>query len=748
MFNRRLIYVLIIGLAVFSFSPLETAENTGKSVCKPRADYTVQVNLTQVDFIALDGNDQHIRDLTKDDIELYINGDRVKIARFDKFEYEKAISKTVKVAETKTPISKEEEVLPPRYYSFAIYNAPKYDLQKRNILKAIQDFSKAVLRPDDKIAVYHIDDRVIAEVLPYTADKEKAYDTIEKYIESDLFKRSSIVYRNPFDLSELRGAIATETLTEFNTPDLDGGRAKMLPPENKQSDQMLKEALMNEQNTLYLDILEKLSLLGQTMKEIPGRKNVILVTAGLYFWGDTYFVDMTDYNPLTRSDGPRTYKKDIGSSMLALKQSISSFNTYNMSLYVLDVGKRTANSIDTSSVDVNTENTQNAMMAEMARTQSLQQYSGYTGGEFIKSGTDTENLVKTMEKVERLSSLYYLLSFYPGDKYKPGEVLDVKIKTDRDDVKLSYRSQIAMPKQYNQLTSDEKQWYLNNAALSGIEFNELSLCSDYYFFPTSSVSSLILMISELDIDEIIHEKMSSKLNISFIAKTLDGAEVRSTHKIVTVDFSDTLRKKKVDKISYFDFITLPPGDYTIRYFINDVQTGKNAAINRQIKVPLYTPSEANLGSMIVLNSRENIVAISEFAPYPGRDEVKINPDNPLYLSGTLITPEIGIINPSIEKLLVFLNAKGLKDSGNIANYKWSLKKVLNERSSSANDEISKVNLVKEVPHKNGSNGLMFALDIKPLSRGEYLLECSYFDERGQEYKSSRELSVDYKGMIN
>jgi hypothetical protein len=457
---------------------------------------------------------------------------------------------------------------------------------------------------------------------------------------------------------------------------------------------------------------------------------------------------MTDYNPQTRSDGPRTYKKDIGSSMLALKQSISAFNTYNMSLYVLDVGKRRGNNIDTASVDINIENTQNAMMAELARTQSLQQYSGNTGGEFMKAGTDTENLVKTMEKVEKLSSLYYLLSFYPGDKYKPGEVLDVKIETDRDDIKLTYRSQIAMPRNYGQLTDDEKQWYLNNAALSGIDFNELSLCSDYYFFPTSSVSSLVLMISELDINQIINEKMSSKLNISFIAKTLDGTDVRSTHKVVTVDFRDTLRKKKVDKMCYFDFITLPPGDYNIRNFVHDAGTGKNAAITRRIKVPINAPSEANLSSIIVLNSRENIVAISEFAPYPGREEVKINPDNPLYLSGTLITPEIGIINPNIEKLLVFLNAKGLKDSGNIANYKWSMKKVLHERSGSANNEISKVDLVKVVPHKNGSNGLMFALDIKPLSRGEYLLDCVFINDKGQEFKSSRELYVDYKGMIN
>jgi hypothetical protein len=242
--------------------------------------------------------------------------------------------------------------------------------------------------------------------------------------------------------------------------------------------------------------------------------------------------------------------------------------------------------------------------------------------------------------------------------------------------------------------------------------------------------------------------MSSKLNISFIAKTIDGTAVRSTHKIVTVDFSDTLREKKVDKMSYFDFITLPPGEYTIRYFVNDVRTGKNAAINRQIEVPAYQPSEGNLGSIIVLNSRENIVAISEFAPYPGREEVKINPDNPLYLSGTLITPEIGIINPNIEKLLVFLNPQGLKETGNIANYKWSLTKVLHKSSDSANNEIEKANLEKVVPHKNGSNGVMFALDIKPLSRGEYLLDCVFINDKGQEFESSRELYVDYKRMIN
>jgi len=656
-------------------SPAAVKEKTISTYTKekPKSDYTVDVTLNIIDVIAVDTDGKHITDLKPEDFELFEEGKKQKILGINYINHLDKILATDSNENNKN--KKDSEPKGSRHFAFLVANLPKYDVKKDELLSTVVDFIKNELGEKDKVALYNISGSSINEFLPFTDDREKIFKNMGEYIESGMYKKNRFVRPDQVEItSQLRNVIVGE-----------GG---MSVPH----DVLVMQSISSEQGIIYKNVSNILALLAESMRHIRGRKNIILLSEGLY----------------PGSISSMTYKN--------LQEKVSnSFNSFNLSMYTLDVGH--------AEKRAGTEN---------ARTTVLRDLSGETGGTFLRgAGLDDNALSAKLKEVNYQTACYYELSYAPGPDQAPGKLYEIEVRTHKNHAKLKHRKGIFIPKRFDQMKNDEKILYITSTASGSSLYNEMPICTDVRFFPADKDETKTWFSIEVPFPEVFQYQDNAPgchALVAIVVSNMNEKEVSKTHKVLSFSLKKGTKISAEQKLRFSGLTSLPPGDYDIQFFIGNYLTGKMASDIQRINVPDYTGSRFALGSILNASNNTNVLSLNEYSSLPGFEKKKPDKKHPLFLDGNLLVHQLLTVEKSKDIRKMFITLRGLSIEEirkfNSRVIRWSVSEVKNDEETLLFENVN-AELLQIIPQESGSFNLMFNLNFHSLPVGKYILKATF-----------------------
>ncbi len=734
--KRGLTLFTISTLLILSFSVSSTNNaqkeskiiTTSYTFSQPSTDISVDVKLNLVDVIVTDKDSNTVDDLKPEDFTLYHGGEKqpldkvTRMVSIDQAPVRKQLENTESTVETQEP-AKEETATTTKYlpnnYMLLFYNLPPYPERRRKIFDAAANFIDNECNPEDQIAMFHLNPYGYQLIQYFRKDKDGTRKRMYDYIDSGELKKQRVdnllrdsalaqdfVYQlyNNAGMSQ-GGMLGGQNVTDFN-----------FLADN------LKETYQRQTNAYFRQTMVNIRLLSYLMRELEGRKNVVLITDGL---PATLKVDQAtpSGSGLGWSVSPSVHKW--------MQELAFSFNQHNIALYTIDTSRaptgahdittRYDSSIDGSGYSADT------IGAEETRVGFLRQVADVTGGRFFNYvGTGEEKLESAFKNIRNDSKSYYILGYIPPKTQEPGENYEVEVEVNREDLTVSYRKTVGEPALYTDKDEVNRQIELIESLISDKVFNELTLTGDVRFFPSSSDLTMSLMAVEAEFPEVIHGDEASML-MSCVLYTAQDKVFSEYHENIDVDFKKDDIDKATKKLRYFQFMITPPGKYRIKFFIADRITGKKASMTRIIEIPNLKTSGGAFSSILPMINPDLVLGVSDYAPLPGREEIKIDPDNPLFLDGKILT--YSLQKEVKEKSFAAFIVVDQEKSGIFGeDISWFARRIDNVDPESE-PKMIEAELKASVPHKNNTVGYSFELPLK-LSIGEYELVARARNQAG------------------
>ncbi|HSA94194.1 MAG TPA: VWA domain-containing protein [Terriglobales bacterium] len=362
----------------------------------PQPTVRVTTGLVLVDAVVTDRNGRPVRDLKAEDFAVYENGKPVKLAF--------ATLHTPEEARSAVP-----PALPPNVYT----NRPEYRstaeplvillLDARNTRMQDQAYARlqllkylgTQLRPDQPVAVYALG--------------------------------SSLTLLQDFtdDPAQLRAAVETfrpQASRELSMEDLDRVRA----PEPREQRflrfyRQMNEFYMNQviaaRDVRVAGTLAALRAIGRSMAGIPGRKNLVWVSAGF---------------PLQSIETRGSYVSETRVTTAMLTDARVA--VYPVDARGLVVGI-TAINADRPRVQFK-EDIERASRQILDTQQSMEVMASFTGGRMFKNRNDIDNAVATSI---REGSTYYVVGYYAENKNWDGRFRELRVRLKRPGLTIRHR---------------------------------------------------------------------------------------------------------------------------------------------------------------------------------------------------------------------------------------------------------------------------------------------------------------------
>ncbi len=673
---------------------------------KEKSDYSVDVMLNLVDVIVLDEDGNHITDLTREDFELYQSGERKQIHSLNLVNHLAKIQKK----ESKKKKPQELKVRGARNFAFVVTNLPRYEKQKNEIIEGMIDFVEKDLGVNDKVALYNINQFRIEEILPFTDNRTKILKVMKEYKESGAYKRNTLYIDK--DLLTYRDR-QTDSEYRFGTLKGHAHDAADIMRANYRS---VQQSRLNQ----TLNIIE---MLAKSMRYIPGRKNIILVSQELT-------------PPDTEDAGSESYHrrmKKLQTSFAVPEKLKNTLNANNTALYMLRVGADNYNPAD--------PNSNEAIFASLSEE---------TGGNYLASRTPTKNnIMRNLNNINYMTASYYELSYNPGQSPESGESFEIELNVKRENARLVYRKNLSIPESYDDMNSSERELYIYQAAYSTTEFNDLSLETDVRFFPGAGDKTRVLMSAQTRFEDIFHEDGSGKECELFALIRVENSNTGDVKKFSrNIEFA--LKEKAEilyeNKLRHFEIAELDPGEYEIRFFFGDLQTGKLASDIFSIHVPTFSDNKHSISNLLLLDKEgQQTLPVSNFTPLPGGKKVEMTPGNPINFAGHPMIHLFPAAGKAGELDTVLVTVKGFSEkeiknrAGNIIQ--WFVFDYKNGRLGKMKTAVN-ARVMKILPNsETDSVKLLYRLNLNKLPRGKYVLVAVIQEKSGEMLSSPMPLEI-------
>jgi VWFA-related protein len=394
------------------------------AAAQPHESITVQVIDVPV-YVFRNGTS--IRNLTKDDFELYVNGKRQTIDYFDPIEFTKVDAPPqAATAPTAPPADPRERRLFLLVFDLA-YNRPAGLANARRAAAIMVD--KAL--PEDFFAVATYGSRGANFVIPFTRDHEiirravlklspsSAHDSLSISI-TDAERQSADAW-NP---SGGAGSGSGRAGAEDPMPEIMAGFAT-------DERQRAKNASKSQ--------LSELSKIAARLANLEGYKHMILFSEGFaadYFTGSTPNLGVLSYQGAM----PPQVDNDMWQS---LQTMVKSFHAAGVLLHTVDLRIYDSMSLDEKSVNIPGPMPvySGGVPAKTQRfdtlaNDTLYSFAEQTGGQFIHFTNDFSG---ALTNLSRTVSAGYRLGFKPINPRKGENSIDVKVKNVPSGTTISFR---------------------------------------------------------------------------------------------------------------------------------------------------------------------------------------------------------------------------------------------------------------------------------------------------------------------
>jgi VWFA-related protein len=572
------IFIVMFALSAISQTPKPTP---------PPDDDVVKISTTliQIDVTVTDSKGNVVKDLKPDDFDIYENGQKQKITNLSFVSSVKKQPETVKNLNDKTAVPvpptelKADQIR--RTFALVVDDLSLSFESAYQVRRALKKFVDEQMQDGDLVAIIRTG-AGIGALQQFTSDKRQLYAAIEKVLWNPLGRGGTGAFAPIRDSEKIQNDKESE--------------------EDKKAREDSENAIEDFQSaTFATGTLGALRFIVNGMKELPGRKSVILFSDG--------------FKLVQRNEQGFS---ETGSVLNFLRQLVDTANRASVVFYTIDArGLQTTGITAEDSVSADPQRLQQVLSdrsAELLDTQAGLTYLAQQTGGF--ASINNNDLSGGVRKVLDDQS-YYLIAYEPDSdtfdaKIRKFNKLEVKVKNK--DLKVRYRSGFFNVASENVAKTTTKQTPLQQiqtALTSPFAVNDISLRLNTLFgnvAPEGSFIRPLLHINAQDLKFTDEADGAKKAVIEVLAVTFgdNGVPIDQVGKSYTItakgdDF------KRILKDGFVYYFTLPikkPGAYQFRVAIRDAQAEKVGSASQFIEVPNLKKDRLTISGIVLENLNE------------------------------------------------------------------------------------------------------------------------------------------------
>jgi len=309
--------------------------------------------------------------------------------------------------------------------------------------------------------------------------------------------------------------------------------------------------------------------------------------------------------------------------------------------------------------------------ANFASQETLTTLAGDTGG---KAFLDTNDLGLVFDRVQRDTSVYYVLGYRSSNALRDGKYRHIQVKVNRPGLNLEFRKGYYAPKDFQHFNSEDKEQQMTDELSSELPNTDVALYMAASYFRIDDHRFYVPVALVVPGSQIPFLKGGDKdkATLDIIGEVLDELKrpvgsVRETVKL-SLDAAQEVRRKNVQ---YSTGFLLVPGKYHFKFVVRENQTGRLGSFETDFVVPDIKKAPLKMSSVVLASQRQ-----------PNTRKTQ----NPLVRDGNELVPNIAHVFTPDQHLYFFYEVYD------------PAKDKLPEPSADAKDAREKVTPVKNPIH--------------------------------------------------
>lgn len=516
---------------------------------------TVNVNIVEVPVSVVDSSGKPIRGLTAANFELYDGGKKQAIASFDKIDF----------GSKEQPLTALSPLNPAARRSFMLlfdlgFSSPRSLVRAQ---EAAQRFVTTAVQPGDLVGVGTIDiDHGFRLLAAFTTDHEIVAAAISdpySFRGSDPLQIGNKAFVG--DLTMEVGEDLSASTSGDKSPRSHAAAASEIAE--------LQERLTRSNEQAIASRVEKqvdyLAELAKTLRAVPGRKQVILLSQGFdakYLQGrdarDTKG-NARDFESVTRGevwnvDNDQQYGSLASQSIL--DRMARAFRSSDVVLDAIDIEGVRVQADVASGANFNS----NAGLFLLSRP---------TGGEVFQNSND---LKSDFDRMLRAQEVVYVLGFQ-SPMANPGKFHDLKVKVVNSPGRVSYRLGYY---ENGGGTPLERTLTAAEIIVNDVPQNDVHMAAFAAPFPAVNGNSQVPVILDLNGADLARQARGSMAAAEIFVYAFDSEGIvrDRLYQRLTLDMKKVGDRLRAGGIRYYGTLVVPPGTYAIKSLVRAGETDK------------------------------------------------------------------------------------------------------------------------------------------------------------------------------
>ena len=298
----------------------------------------------------------------------------------------------------------------------------------------------------------------------------------------------------------------------------------------------------------------------------------------------------------------------------ALRAAINSAVRANVAIYTMDARGLEAmppgGSASTGSLRGTAMYTgaavQNQLDKNFASQETLVTLAGDTGG---KAFLDTNDLGQVFDRVQRDTSVYYVLGYKSNNPLRDGHYRHIQVKVSRPGINLEFRKGYYAPKDYKHFNNEDKERQLADELGAQMSSTDVAVYMAAAYFRVDDSRFYIPVSLVVPGSQIPFTKGGDKdkATLDVMGEVLDElkrpvSSVRETVKL-SLDSAQQVQRKNVQYTTGF---ILPAGKYHFKFVVRENEGGKIGSFETDFIVPDIKKTPLRMSSVILASQlREN-----------------------------------------------------------------------------------------------------------------------------------------------
>jgi VWFA-related protein len=355
-----------------------------------------------------------------------------------------------------------------------------------------------------------------------------------------------------------------------------------------------------------------------------------------------------------------------------------------------------------------------------------------TGG---KALLDSNDLTLGIRAVQTDISSYYVLGYYSSNGAQDGKYrkVTVKIAALSESAKIDYRRGYYAGKVWGKMNSSDKERQLEDALTLDDPFTDLPLALEVDYFQTARDKYFVpitVRIAGSSLD--LSQKSTTDLDFIGQIRDLRGKMLGGVRDEVKLKLTEENAAQLAQRhVEYDTGVTLPPGDYNLRFLARENQSGKMGTFEMKFMVPDLNKdgSTVRMSSVVWSNQREPLSASIGNA---GTNK-KLLSEHPLVDNGTKLIPDITRVFRKNQKLYVYFE---VYDPGTVASPSVSAELTMFRGKTKA-FESQPERVTKPKSGRPNTLAFEFQMPLSNIPPGRYTCQVSVIDEQARKFGFAR-----------